>query len=93
MFTKRLFYASAAILCLALSYHFGARNVGAQGAAFPIVGLGNSVSGFNITAVNSNGDFYGSYDGITWVRLGNINGGGATPAQRESFGSVKARYR
>src|SRR5262245_56174267 len=31
MFVKRFFYVCAAILCLALSYHLGARLAGAQG--------------------------------------------------------------
>ena len=32
MFAKRFFYVCAALLCLALAYHFGAGFAGAQGA-------------------------------------------------------------
>ena len=38
-----------------------------------------------------NGDCYGS-DGITWLYLGNLFGA-ATPAQAESWGAMKSRYR
>jgi hypothetical protein len=94
---KRLFYVSAAILCLALAHHLGARNAGAQGGG-QIVAATHSQDGggwHHPVAITSSGDVYRSSnsDGTNWQLIGNVFTGSPIPAQQESFGSVKARYR
>lgn len=96
MFAKRFFYVCAGLLCLTLAYHFGAVSATAQ--------QGSMVSGFttltttvwpagqnNFYVLTANGDIYGS-NGNGATLVGNF-WGGPTAAQRESFGSMKARYR
>lgn len=102
---KVFFTVCAGLFLLALSYHLGARNAGAQ--------QGSMVSGFTAEGINSdgnralghfavitpNGDIFCRYmdtagfgTGLTYA--GNFwSGSGPTPAQRESFGAVKSRYR
>ena len=93
---KRFFYICAGLLCLAISYHLGAKSAGAQ--------AGSSVTGFAVNSANTyfaitpNGDVFAS-DNATLAsggpaRLqGNFWGAMPTPTQQQSFGQVKARYR
>ena len=91
---RKCFYVCAGMLMLALSYHFGARNATAQVPGNPVVGM--ALYGTFLWVVTANGDLYGSVDpaaGYPWVPFPNVFSGGPTPAQRESFGSLKSRYR
>ncbi len=86
---KRLFYASASVLMLALAYHLGATSATAQAPGNPVVagdGLG--------IAFTANGDVYRNTiaDYSAWERVGNVFSG-PTPAQQPSWGEMKARYR
>jgi hypothetical protein len=89
MFLKRLFYASASILMLALAYHLGASTATAQAPSNPVV------AAYSNYVVTANGDVY-SYPGpspaVAWSHVANVFSG-ATPAAMESFGALKARYR
>ena len=140
MLAKRFFYVAAGILCLALTYHLGARSAGAQAGggegmgiddtgsggsgawasacvnrifysmhpaasgepldrfdvAVPVPGtspvVGTTCFGWRSAVVLlANGEIWGS-NGDRWEYGGNLFGG-ATPAQQESFGSLKAKYR
>ena len=90
MFLKRLFYASASILMLALAYHLGAGTATAQAPSNSVVATGD---GYVFTA---NGDVYqggGAGSHSTWTRISNVFTGGPTPTATESFGALKAKYR
>ena len=52
---------------------------------------GSNCGGGYYQAVLENGDCYGS-DGSSWLYVGNVLGG-LTPAQRETWGAMKSRYR
>ena len=99
---RAFFYVAAGIFLLALSYHLGARNAGAQVGS--IVGI--STSGPRMTAtcftavhvVTATGDLYERLvcngqlvESVTYI--GNFWSGGPTPAQQESWGALKSRYR
>ena len=90
---KKLFYASASILMLAIAYHLGANSAAAQ--------QGSTLSGF--TAINPylfvmtpNGDVYDRqisgenmyptlhYTGNFWS--------GPTPAAGQTWGQLKSQY-
>ena len=93
---KAFFYVCAGLFLLALAYHLGARSAGAQ-ANSPVSGIAfpNGTSGFYV--FTPSGDCYYRYadvGGFTGdVRyLGNF-WSGPTPAQRETFGALKSRYR
>ena len=89
---RKFFYVCAGLLCLAISYHLGAKSAGAQ-VGGSIVSMASNTSN-QWMAVTSAGDTYLSADdGATWQRKTNIFAGGPTPAKTESFGAVKARYR
>ena len=90
---KKLFYASASILMLALAYHFGATSAGAQAPGNPVVGVTYVAAG-SAFAVTANGDIYisGYSDLQHWTLSGNIFSG-ATPAAQPTFGQLKAQYR
>jgi len=86
---KRCYYASASILMLALAYHLGASTAGAQAPSNPVVAV--DVAQIVYTA---NGDVYKpDGTGHGWFRGGNVFTGGATSAQTQSFGALKAKYR
>lgn len=99
MFLKRLFYASASILMLALAYHLGATNAGAQAPGNAVVAVvppdgAGGVSG-NGAVVTANGDIYASSGGSfapPYRFIGNVFSS-ATPANTTSFGALKAKYR
>ena len=86
---KRFFYASAAVLMLALAYHLGAGTAGAQAPSNPVVATFGPW-----TVVTANGDVYYAPNGVTgpWVLYSNVFAGGPTPALHQSWGQVKARY-
>jgi len=94
---RTFFFVSAGILCLALSYHLGARNVGAQSAANPIVAVIDRACGNGVEAValTANGDVYMSPTGgdcyKTWSYYGSVFGGPVS-AQSSTWGQVKSRY-
>jgi hypothetical protein len=94
MFLKRVFYASASILMLAIAYHLGASTATAQAPGNPVVGMAGS------DVVTANGDVYvisgipgGTATYSHWVLAGNVFGGSPTPATTQSFGALKAKYR
>lgn len=98
MFLKRFFFASASILMLALAYHLGATNAGAQAPGNAVVAVvppdgAGSVSG-NGAIVTANGDVYGCSNGFAppYRFVGNVFSS-ATPTNTTSFGALKARYR
>jgi len=93
---KKLFYASASILMLALAYHFGATSAGAQSGGNVVVNAfagGGAPISMNGGAVTAAGDVYVTGDWVTWTRLSNVFTGAATPAAQQTFGQVKAQYR
>src|SRR5262249_25723708 len=94
MVAKRFFYICAGLLCLALAYHAGANNAGAQVVAGnPVVAYGTGLGCCNVVAVTANGDVYGAASpDAQWQHITNIFTG-PTPAATDSWGSVKDRYR
>jgi len=93
MLAKRFFYVCAGLLCLSLAYHLGARSATAQAGA--------SVSGFAtwngvLYVLTPSGVVYWRQQSGTamtpLVSLGNF-WESPTPATRETWGGVKARYR
>jgi hypothetical protein len=99
MFAKRFFYASAAILCLALAFHIGARSARAQSQGVIAAYSAPADPGWHYV-ITPDGRVYGrpaaGGDRLTpgsAVFVGNFWGDGPIPVQQESFGSVKARYR
>lgn len=92
MFLKKLFYASAAILMLALAYHLGASTATAQAPSNPVVGM--TTSPFTLV-VTANGDVYRASDSVgsgPWSRVSNVFGS-PTATAPQSFGALKAKYR
>jgi hypothetical protein len=97
---RAFFYVCAGLFLLALSYHLGARNAGAQyGAQVTGYSCTNASAHFVMTA---NGYLYllnatfpgGPLPASSPQLLGNFwSGGGPTPAQQQSWGAVKSRYR
>ena len=71
---KRLFYVSAAILCLMVSYHLGASRAQGRTGTNPAVGIApNGINDF--LAVTAVGDVYRSTNtGTTWAFQGNVFG-------------------
>ena len=90
---KAFFYVCAGVFLLALSYHLGARNAGAQAPGNPVVAMAEH--GTALWAVTSAGDIYyaANPQDVPWSRGVNVFGGSPVPAQRETFGALKARYR
>jgi hypothetical protein len=97
---KKLFYASAAMLMLALAFHLGATT--AQGQS------GSMVTGFAVGSVGGNwadcyvitpnGDVFSrtlnAQGGAQpLVYIGNFWNGGPTPAAQPTWGQLKAQYR
>ena len=92
MFLKRMFYASASVLMLALAYHLGAQTASAQTPGNPVVAAFQTTGGY-LYAFTANGDVYYNGQG-PWTRIGgNVFGGGPVPTQQETWGATKARYR
>ncbi len=136
MFAKRLFYACAGLLCLAVAYQVGVQRASAQTGSTFVVGsfdpdtdplvidasgqmwmMGHANSpgvrvgpvslpkpgtvleatasvvggSFATYVLYADGDAY-HYDRTSWHFDGNVVGG-PTPSRRESWGSVKARFR
>ena len=100
---KKFFYVCAGLFLLALSYHLGAKDAGAQ-AGGQIVGMAatqidaspSSHSAW-VAVLTPNGDVYTSrVDGGTAYYTGlagNIWGGGPVNVEKGSLGQLKARYR
>ncbi|MBI1799854.1 MAG: hypothetical protein HYR73_09240 [Candidatus Eisenbacteria bacterium] len=88
---RTFFFVSAGILMLALAYHFGATSATAQIAGQSLVGGSWEV------AYAANGNVYlnrtASSVAGPWVLAENVFSGGPTPAQHESFGQLKVKYR
>jgi hypothetical protein len=90
---KKLFYASASILMLALAYHLGANTAAAQAPGNPVVAAAYSSAQneSGVWAFTANGDAY--FDSPTgWVRTINIFTN-QTPAAQPTWGQLKAGYR
>jgi hypothetical protein len=78
---------------LALSYHLGANTAAAQQGS-PVVGFNTDNAASYV--ITPNGDVYSRrfpLESSVLEYRGNFWSGGATPALRESWGQVKARYR
>ena len=88
---KRFFYASAAVLMLAIAYHLGAGTATAQAPSNSVVACFYG----SWSVVTANGDVYWSSNGQDgpWFRKSNVFGSGPTPTLHESWGQLKARYR
>jgi len=85
---RRLFYISAALLCLSLAFHFGYTTARAQAPGNPVVATNGNI------VFTANGDIYSSGGLVQpYVLVGNVFAGNPTPAQRASWAEVKARYR
>lgn len=93
---KRIFYASASVLMLALAYHLGASTVNAQPGS-TVTGVTDT--GYGVLVMTANGDLYlrtfESPSTLTpgMVSLGNYWATGATSAQPSTWGGLKARFR
>jgi hypothetical protein len=100
MRSRTFLHVSLGILALAAAYHLGARTASAQ--------YGSSIAGVaaapgHLLVLTSTGEVFSRrmvQDGVTYsafdqeIRpVGNYWSGGPTPAQSESWGSVKAKYR
>ena len=57
MLTKRFFYVCAGLLCLALAYHFGARNATAQSTTPSVVAMAVD-SCHGLIVITSKGDVF-----------------------------------
>lgn len=90
---RAFFYVCAGVFLLALSYHLGARSAVAQAPGNPAVGISTGADNY-VYAITQSGAVYRSAFNAPpdWQPYGNIFSG-PTPAQRESFGAVKSRYR
>jgi hypothetical protein len=94
MLLKRVFYASASVLMLALAFHFGAVSATAQAPSNPIVASLPGWSSYSFAVVTANGDVYGAVGlNASWQHLGNVFAGNPTPVEQQSWGAVKSRYR
>lgn len=94
MFSKRLFFASGAILLLTVAYHMGASTAVAQAPSNSVVGITYGSSA--VFVATAGGDVYvwgGPATG--WTRYGSnvFTGAGPTNERTESFGALKAKYR
>lgn len=94
MRSRTFLHVSLGTLALALAYHFGALSAVAQAPGNPVVAVNDCY------IFTSNGDIYwrttcnGAPPATTGVLVGNVfTGGGPTPVEQSSFGSLKARYR
>lgn len=78
---KRFFYASAAILMLAIAYHLGASTATAQTTKVIVAAANGPVGLFAFTA---SGDSYQAIQtgggALTWTPRGNVFSGSPTPA-------------
>lgn len=93
MLAKRFFYVSSALFLLAMTYHLGARNAGAQ-AGGQVVGVAVTYGSGPIYVIStSGGDVYRKSQGATWVYEGNALGAGPTSASETTWGKVKSDYR
>ena len=96
MFLKRVFYASASILMLALAYHLGASTATAQAPGNGVVAMCPEGTSGWILAMTASGDTYRSGPTptrtYTWELVGSIFGG-PTPVQQSTWGALKTRYR
>lgn len=95
---KKFFYVCAGLFLLAGAFALGARSAGAQaGSVVTGMTMVNVGCGAELFVLTSNGDVFrrpygcGQLTGATSF-IGNY-WGGATPADGESFGSLKVRYR
>jgi hypothetical protein len=93
---RAFFFVCAGLFLLALSYHLGARNAGAQAPGNPVVASIPTTFFPGGAVITANGDIYAT--GISgldhgWTFKANIFAGGATPVQQETWGRVKRDYR
>ena len=91
---RSFFYVCLGVLCLAITYHLGARSAAAQAGSGANALIVCSLGGIqSFVALTSNGDVYvadGALGG--WHYQNNIFGGGPTPSQNISIGQLKAKY-
>jgi len=75
---RSFFYVCAGLFVLALAYHLGARNAGAQAPGSPVVAM-EAIQGSRFHVMTANGDLYTSCCGTTptWSFVGNVFGGAA----------------
>ena len=60
----------------------------------PVESISNLGTDSGVWAYDAAGNYYHSSDhGVSWVRRGNVFGGGPTSATRKTWGCVKSRYR
>jgi hypothetical protein len=90
---RKFFYVCAGLLCLAVSYHFGARSAQAQAPGNPVVAYMPPCGSFGGGIVTANGDVYISGDCTTWSHSSNVFAGGPVSAKEASWGQLKARYK
>lgn len=95
MFFKKLFYASAAVLMLALAYHLGASTATAQAPSNPVVAAFLGASTTPNTVVTANGDVYTlvSQNGDVYRLASNIFSGAPVPTHQSSWGALKGKAR
>jgi hypothetical protein len=88
---RRFFFVSAGLFLLALAYQLGVTTATAQAPSNSVVAV---YSGGNPLAVTANGDCFLASDatGSAWTRTGNVFAG-ATPALKQTWSELKARYR
>ena len=97
---RAFFYVCAGVFLLALSYHLGARSAGAQAPGATIAGYtAPGTFGWHYV-ITQDGSVYGRLAGSgdrlspgVAVFMGNFWGDVPVPAQHETFGALKSRYR
>lgn len=91
---RAFFFVCAGLFLLAASYHFGARNAGAQAPSNPVVASFYPVGPPYFVIVTANGDVYGANSTAgPWALLSNVFTGVPTPVQQDTWGALKVRYR
>ena len=91
---KAFYFVCAGVFLLALSYHLGAQSAGAQAPGNPVVGIvEDGLNPGGLYAITAGGNCCQTGNGgNTWSLRGNVFGG-PVPAQSQSFGALKSRYR
>ena len=93
MFFKKLFYASAALLMLAIAYHLGASTATAQSTGTFVAMTGwksNLSSQTDLWALASDGSVYRSGTGTEWILMSSVGG---VPTIQTSWGALKVQSR
>lgn len=96
---RNFMYACIALAALSFTIHCWVAPAAAQAPAGEVVACSalfpQDWGSYEEVYIMTNGDVYGSSTGgypPVFSRIGNIFGGAAVPAQRATFGQIKAKY-